>query len=63
MSTTPTVLNDHYGEGFENEANNKRRKGPPAMRFGGIKGDKDRMDKCNRLTNNFIDNTPGVSER
>jgi hypothetical protein len=33
------------------------------MHFGGNRGDQDRMEKCNRLTNNFIDSSPAVNER
>jgi hypothetical protein len=43
--------------------NNKKRKGPASMNFGACKGDEDRMQKCNRLTNDFIDNQPAVIER
>ena len=56
-------MDDHYGDGFVVEQSNKKRKGPPAMQFGAMRGDMDRMDKLNRLTNNFIDNTPAQIER
>jgi hypothetical protein len=62
MSTTPTILEDHYGGGFEHEMINKKNKGPPAMKFGSLRGDRDRLEKCNRLTNNFIDNAPAEVE-
>lgn len=63
VSATPLVLDDHYGQGFTKNEVKKRRKGPASMNFGAPKGDADRLIKCNRLTNDFIDNTVSTIER
>lgn len=63
VSATPLVLNDHYGRGFNMVETNKKLVGPISMNFGACKGDADRMQKCNRLTNDSIDNKVAVIER
>lgn len=63
VSATPLVIKDHYGGGFQMIETNKKRVGPATFNFGASKGDRDRLEKCNRLHNDFIDHRPATIER
>ena len=53
---------DTYGQGFLDFTNAARRKGPATMNFGANKGDRDRLEKLGRTTNDRIDNAPAQTE-
>jgi len=62
VSKNPQVKQDTYGQGFLDFTNAARRKGPATMNFGANKGDRDRLEKLGRTTNDRIDNAPAQTE-